>query len=391
MTEPSPPRVLFVDQSGEIGGAELSLLDLVSARRSEGDSVVLLGHGPFEGRLADAAITVEVLPLSIKVEKAAGRLRQLAAGPRVLVAAWRLAKLARKHDVIYANTQKAAVLGAIAARLARRPLIWHVRDMLDAGHFSQANRRVVIGMTNRSATRIIANSQATAQAYRDAGGSVETSVVYNGIDPAPFEAVTDNDGQALRSELGVPGHATLVGAFGRLTPWKGQHVLLQALRDPALEATHALIVGEALFTDEDRDYAARLRDEAAAPPLGGRVHWLGHRDDVPGLMRACDVIVHTSTQPEPFGRVLVEGALAGRPTVGTNAGGAAEIIRDGDNGLLTTPGDVGELVAAIDGLLTMPDEAAQLALRGRADALQRFGLATYVARVNELIAAAVAE
>lgn len=86
-----------------------------------------------------------------------------------------------------------------------------------------------------------------------------------------------------------------------------------------------------------------------------------------------------------------EGQLAGRPVIATNAGGAAEIVRDGGNGLLTTPGDATELVEAIDGLLKMPEEAAHLAQRGLVDARQRFGLDACVARVNELIAGVVSK
>lgn len=386
MADPALPRVLFVDQSGAVGGAELSLLDLVRSRGSAGDTVALLSDGLFADRLHSVGIATRLLPLSVNVQKASGLWQQLSAGPRVFAVARRLAAIARDHDLLYANTQKAAVVGAVAAWLSGKPMVWHLRDMLDADHFSRANRRVVVTATNRVATRIIANSQATADAYLRAGGRAELSVVHNGVDASAFAAPSSHDTFALRTELGIPAEAPLVGAFGRLTPWKGQHVLLDALQCDSLAGVHAAIVGEALFTDEDRTYANELRERSLTGKLAGRVHWLGHRDDVPALMRACTVIVHSATQPEPFGRVIVEAMLAGRPLVAADAGGAQEIVTDGETGLLTPPGDAGALAASISHMVNEPAISKAMAAKAYADAKARFNLEDRVAELNALIA-----
>ncbi len=381
--------LLAIDQSGELGGAELCLLDCLAVRRSEGhagDRVALFAEGPFAAELQAAGIAVTTLPLSIRVEKATGLLGQLASVPRVVGAARRLARLAKEHDALYANTQKAAVIGAVAAWLARKPLIWHLHDILNAGHFSAANRRVVVGMTNRVASHVIANSQATADAYREQGGRVPVTIIPNGIKTAPFDAVTDHDSRAVREAIGVPSDSRVVGLFGRLTQWKGQHVLLEALKDPRLASVHGLFIGDALFTEDDQRYAQQLKSDSAKPPLAGRVHWLGHRSDVPTLMRTCDVIIHCSTEPEPFGRVIVEGMLAGRPVVAAKAGGAREIVQDGVTGLLTTPGDANALASAIHRLLSDPTLAQQTAEAGRESAVQRFGLEDRVRETEAVLA-----
>lgn len=389
---PDAPRVLFVDQSGELGGAELSLYDVVRGRRVEGDTVALLSDGPFAERLRRAGVRVELIETRVAVGKGAGFLRQLISTPRVLSATARLAGLARSHDVVYANTQKAAVLGALAAWRTRTPMVWHLRDILDAGHFSDANRRAVIAVTNRVARAVIANSHATADAYRRAGGKAPVSVVYNGIDPAPFEEAAAEPVGAIRAALGVPSDAPLVGLFGRLTPWKGQHVLVEALGRPECRGVHALLVGEALFTAEDRAYAERLRGVAARPQGTGpspqeRVHWLGHRDDVARVMRACDVVAHASIAPEPFGRVIVEGMLAGRPVIATAAGGAAEIVEHERTGLLVAPADAGALAGAIRRLVDDADLARRIAAAGAESARERFRLADRVADVSAVIGA----
>lgn len=387
-------RVLFVDQSGAMGGAELSLLDIVKRRLSNGhdvDTVALLSYGPFAERLIEARVRCEVMALGVDVQKTSGLAKQLLSGPRVLSVAFRLAKLARSHDLLYANTQKAAVVGAVAAKLSGRPLIWHLRDMLDASHFSRANRRVVVTLTNLAASRVIANSQATADAYRQAGGRVETVVVHNGVDPSPFDSIPVTDAASVRAELGIPPEAKLAGVFGRLTPWKGQHVFLEALESDRLQEVHAAIVGEALFTDEDRHYADQLKERCRTGALAGRVHWLGQRSDIPQLMRACDVIVHSSTEPEPFGRVIVEGMFASRPVIAAQAGGAVEIVQNGENGLLTAPGDASALAEALARLIDDPDFARRIAASGRATAETRFGLEDRVTELNQIIAETVAK
>ena len=192
-------------------------------------------------------------------------------------------------------------------------------------------------LANRTVVRVIANSRATAAAFVESGGKSKlVRVVYNGIDPAPFELTTPAELEALEKELGL-AEASIVGVFSRLAPWKGQHVLLDAL--PHLPAVHALLVGDALFGE--RTYAESLRVRARSLGVADRVHFLGFRKDVPRLMRLSDVVVHTSTAPEPFGRMIVEGMMADKPVVASRAGGATEIIEDKVNGYLVPPGNPG--------------------------------------------------
>lgn len=379
------PSVLFLDQSGGLGGAELCLLDYLRRRRGPAE-VVVFADGPFVSALRDAGVSTRLLAFDPAVTKTSGALRQLFAAPRLAAFSRRIAKIAKAHDVMYANTQKAAIVGAAAAWMSRRPLIWHLHDILDSDHFSCANRMAVIAATNLVRCHVIANSQATAEAYRRAGGRHEATVIYNGIDVERFGESAGFDREQIRLGIGVDSDQRLIGVFGRLTPWKGQHVLLDALQSDALRKVAAAFVGEALYTNEDRAYADRLRQMSADPGLASRVHWLGHRNDIPELMQACDVVVHCSTQPEPLGRVIIEGMLAGRPVVAAAAGGALEIINDGVDGLLTPPGDSDRLAAAIGSLLIDPEFAKRLAEAGRASARDRFRLEDRAQDVDEVLA-----
>lgn len=366
----SNPRVLFVDQSGRLGGAELYLLDVAQAYRDT-SRVVLFENGPFADALRAVHIptTILVPPAAVRhVRKQDGLGALLRALPGLAQTVARLTRLAREYDLLFANTQKALLIAGLAGWWTGRPVVWNLHDLLTDDHFTALNRRAAVWGANAFATHVIANSQASRHAFEAAGGRVPTSVVYNGIDPSPFEAVSASDGAALRAQLGVE-NVPLIGLFGRLAEWKGQHVLIEALS--SLPDAHALLVGNALF-DGDQAYARHLHQRVEAHELTDRVHFLGFRDDVPALMTACDVIVHTSVAPEPFGRVIVEGMLAGRPVVAARAGGALEIIDDGRTGRLVPPSDPATLRRTLATLLQDPGEASSLAKAGRARARNHF-------------------
>jgi glycosyltransferase involved in cell wall biosynthesis len=121
-----------------------------------------------------------------------------------------------------------------------------------------------------------------------------------------------------------------------------------------------------------------------------RIHWLGFREDIPELMAASDIVLHTSVAPEPFGRVIVEAMLARRPVVATLGGGAEEIIQTPETGVLVPPGDAIALADAVLGLLDRPDRRLAMGLAGRARAETMFGLATMLEEIEREVAAAVA-
>lgn len=375
------PRVLFLDHAGVLGGAELCLLDI--ARHYVGSGKVLLfADGPFREVLEQVGVTTEVLLASRTVggiSRSVNVMRDLQAVPEVLKLAQRVSRLGRGYDVLYANSQKAFVIGALAGKLANKPVVWHLHDILTADDFSRAHRWLAVNLANRMSARVIANSKASAAAFAESGGQTKrVRVVYNGIDPAPFDAVGPTEVDALREKLNL-AEVPLIGVFGRLAHWKGQHVLLEALAH--LPGVHALVVGEALFGEYA--YRKALLEQAKALGVANRVRFLGFRQDIPRLMRLSDVIVHTSTWPEPFGRVIVEGMLARKPVVATRAGATVEIIEDGVNGVMVPPGDAKALSRALVDLLADPARARALAEAGHLSALERFSLQTMLEGVAQ--------
>jgi glycosyltransferase involved in cell wall biosynthesis len=284
---------------------------------------------------------------------------------------------ARRHDVVYANSQKAFVLAAFAAAIVRRPLIWHLHDIIDDTHFGPAQRRLQIALANHLTTRVIVPSQAAAVAFVAAGGRPDlVRIVPNGVDLVRV----DKSSHELRKELGLP-EGPLAGVFSRLAPWKGQHVVLQTLAK--LRQLQCIIVGDSLFGEQD--YVLKLREMADRLQLRERVHFLGHRNDVPRLMQAVDVIIHPSVAAEPFGRTLVEAMLAGVPLIATDTGAAFDILDGGKAGTLVSPNDFEELAVAVSNVLNAPAELSKQLLHAVTRARANYGVGKMLAAVSDII------
>lgn len=374
-------KILFLDQSGKLGGAELCLLDIAKLYR-ESCLVGLFADGSFRQILNQHQVPVQVLTTdSIAVRKNSSLVQSLGSLRQLVPLITKVARLSRDYDLIYANTQKALVVGALASLLSKRPLVYHLHDILSLEHFSPINCRLAIALANRFAALVIANSQASQTAFVAAGGKRDiTQIVYNGFSPQLYQHLKSNSLQ-VRQHLGIEKQF-VVGHFSRLSPWKGQHILIEALASCPSEIT-AMFVGDALFGEQD--YVEKLHQQVARLGLEQRVRFLGFRSDVPQLMAACDLVVHTSTAPEPFGRVIVEAMLCGTPVVAANAGGVVELIDCGKTGWLVAPSHPQQLAEAIATCRNQPENAAKIAEQARIQASQRFDESVINQQIVKLI------
>lgn len=294
-----------------------------------------------------------------------------------------IASRARDFDVLFLNTQKALVLGTLGKPLHRKPVIWYQHDILTREHFGRVQLGVVKWLVRFAVDQVVANSKASAQSLAALTGVAPDTVpvIYNGIDAGAFSRVGSTNMAALRQRLDLPEDAWVAGLFGRLAPWKGQHIALDALA--RLPGVHLVLVGAPLFGEDA--YAQRLHQQAEQLGIADRVHFAGFQDDVPAWMKAMDVILHTSTEPEPFGRVIVEGMAAARPVIAAAAGGVTEIVRHRHNGWLVKPGDVAALADAIEASRAEPAPAQRLAAQALADAQNEFSVDQYLQRMTQAI------
>jgi glycosyltransferase involved in cell wall biosynthesis len=248
-----------------------------------------------------------------------------------------LARLLREQrpDLVHTVSLKAALYGGAAGRLARVPVVWHVHDLVEPTHLPEPTVRLVRRAARHLPRLVMANSEVTlASLPRAPRGRVVPNPV-----PEPRLVAAPAAGRLRR-----------VGIVGRVAPWKGQDVFLQAFAAafPPPSHTRAVVVGAPLFGEHE--YDERLESLARALQIRDRVDFVGHLDDVTPVLADLDALVHCSVQPEPFGQVIVEAMAAGVPVIAAAAGGPLEIATDGADALLTPPGDVGELAFALSRL-----------------------------------------
>lgn len=379
-------KILFLDQTGKLGGAERSLLDIAYSYR-ENCLVVLFEDGPYRELLAQRGIPVQVISNKpINVRRESNFVQSLGSLGPLAGLMFKVLNLSRNYDLLYANTPKALVVGAFASFVSGRPLIYHLRDILTPDHFSHANRRVIVTLVNRFVSKVIAVSEATQTAFVEAGGRPDIiDVVYNGFQPEEFQGY-ESAGLSLRHEMGF-NEKFIVGHFSRFSPWKGQHILIEALKHCS-ENVIALLVGDALFGEQD--YAQQLHQQVKDLGLEERVKFLGFRSDVPQLMAACDVVTHTSTAPEPCSRVLIETMLCGRPLVATLDGGTVELVENGETGWLIPPGEPLKLASTINELQNQPEYISKIAAQAQHLASQRFRLENTRRQIDKFIHQALA-
>lgn len=390
-----PLRVVVVDHTAELGGAELALVRLCAALRDRpgGPRVrvrVLLGaDGPLRPLLEREGVGVDVVPLapSLGTVRRADALRPGAAPLRRLAAAaaftlrlaWRLRRL--RPDVVHATSLKADLLTLLPAALARRPLVWHVHDRVAPDYLPAAAVRLVRA-ASRLPAAVVANSRATAATLPG-----PCTVAYPGLAPAQLRARRAGD------EARGPATEPVVGVVGRLSPTKGQRELLRALPEVlrAHPRARLRVVGEASFGAEA--YERALHDEARRLGVAHAVDWVGFVPDPAAELDACAVCVHASPVPEPFGQVVVEAMARGVPVVATRAGGVPEILDPegpgggrgaGPLGRLVPPGDVDALARAVVDVLDRPAEAAARAARAADVARARFPVARTADAVSEV-------
>ncbi len=328
-----PLRVLAVMPLATArGGAEINFRQLLLHGRGAGVEwiVVFLRDGPMVAETRALGIDVRVI--------AAGRFRNIATRVR---AVRRIARLAGslKVDLVFGWMVAGQLTAGSAALLAGVPCVWFQAgtprpDWLD---------RISTLLPARS---VIVVSRAAAAAQARVWPARRQSLVYPGASLDAFDASCMPPPPVVRARLGLPAEGPLIGMAGRLQRWKGMHLFIAAVAQVRASHpdVHAVIVGGAHETEPQ--YGAELRAQAHALGLDSAITFAGFQPNVAEWVQAMDVFAHASDR-EPFGIVVVEAMALGKPVVASAAGGPAEIITDGENGLLTPYGDIGSLARAI--------------------------------------------
>lgn len=354
------PRILFLDHTARLSGGELALARLVEAlSHAPGDrgadvTVLCFEDGPLARRLRSLGVETSVLALASAARDLDRTRVRAGAIPLGVVAATvvhtlRLGRWIRRRrpDVVVANSLKAGVVGGVAARLAGVPFVWHLRDRVAGDYLPVPAARALRWWIPRISSGIVANSRTTLRTLAPARTpAVVVPDPYR--PPAPRAREPRSRDDVLR-----------VGMVGRIAPWKGQHVFLDAFARAFPDENHrAVVAGAPLFGEEE--YEESLRARVRELGIADRVDFVGFVDDVPALLADLDVLVHASVLPEPHGQVVVEGMAAGLAVIAADAGGPSEIITTGIDGVLVAPGDAGALAATLRRVGADPDLRARL-------------------------------
>lgn len=389
----------------------MSLLDMLASLRAAAPALSLHLVVTEDGPLATRAEALGVETTVLKFPERLARLGDAGAGgpagnelsrlklsagivaavPHIALYVRRLRRLIRRlaPDIIHSNGLKMHLLGSWAAP-ARVPLIWHMHDYLSL-------RPLMARLLKRSAKRCtsaIANSRSVAaDVVKVCGAGLKVETVYNGIDVRKFSP----DGPRLDLDAlagfttPAPPETIRIGILATLARWKGHQTFLRSLSlvSPQLPIRAYVISGALYRTNGSQHSLSELKTLVHQLGLEARVGFTGFLEEPDGAMRALDIIVHASTQPEPFGLVIAEAMACGRAVVVSEAGGATELFETDVNALGHPPGDASRLAERLTLLATDAGLRARLGAAGRATAERRFDRARLATELMPLYLAAL--
>lgn len=386
-------RIIFINPVGFIGGAERVLLTLLVALRSaepELQLYLIVGtKGPLIQAVQNLGISVQLLKLpdslnqlgdsrlsgqSPWIKKVQLLLQSVTALPALLRYRRQLSLTIRdlRPDLVHSNGIKTHLLMALAAPKSV-PVIWHIHDFYGVRPLITKALR----WASNRATKGIAISQAVANDAKMALPQLPIQVIYNAVDPqvfspSPLSTTLEPENLAARGNDSI--RIGLVATYAR---WKGHDVFLEAAaqvvrQSPDLPVCFD-IVGSPLYQTKGSQFSRQeLEAIAATLQIANQVRFIDFQLDVASVYRTLDIVVHASTQPEPFGLTIVEAMACGKPAIVSQAGGATELFTPHHDAIGVQPGDVGALAAAMQFLLENPEHRDRLARNARETVLKQF-------------------
>jgi glycosyltransferase involved in cell wall biosynthesis len=369
---PSRPTILQIIPALDTGGAELSTVEIAHAIvRGGGRALVATSGGRLSARIIEAG--GEIIPFPAATKNPA----------RMMANARALAALIRREtvDLVHARSRAPAWSAFAAARATKRPFVTTYH-----GAYAEKNalKRAYNSVMARG-DRVIANSAFTAHLIRTRYGTDEARIriIHRGVDATEFDRAHLDDARlaALRSAWNIAPDQRVILQAARLTRWKGQPVLIEALAQLSTMSGDWVCV----FAGDDQGrtaYSDELASLAARHGVSDRVRFVGHVGDMPAAFALATVTVIASTDPEAFGRTAIEAQMMGSPVIATRIGAPPETVRAppavtyGERtGWLIAPGDPPALAAALTQALGLsPGERERMSDRAVANARDHFSL-----------------
>jgi glycosyltransferase involved in cell wall biosynthesis len=379
-------KILYVEQSrvGTVGGSHTCLLELVrKIEKTKLEPVVMFYENSYiveNFREAGSRVIVLERPYGLNVRERMGLTYpwSLPLSPLLLlfqkvyngigcaVDVARLARLIKAEGFDLVHLNNSMYVGTdwlLASKLCGIKCVTYQRGV---GNVPWLNR-----WTGRLTAKIFDGIVSVSESVRveleakGVGAKGKIVIIYDGVDPDEIEGEVSQTRSEARSSLGVGPEQPLVGMVGNIKWWKGQEVVVDAVglltrEHPDLRC---VFLGEA--APEDAEYMHRLEARVSELGISENVLFAGFKKNIYNFVNAIDVMVHASIEPEPFGRVLLEGMALQKPVIATKLGGPLEIIEDGVSGRLVAPGEPRVLAEAIGSLLRDEDLRSRMGREAR--------------------------
>jgi glycosyltransferase involved in cell wall biosynthesis len=368
-------KILFLDQFGTVGGGQQVLLEtlgVVDPGKFEA-TVALNGPGNLKRLLRGGGTPVIDLPLGNyhSGHKTIGDIARF--GPRTVFCSLFLAStIVKGHfELIFANGPRTFACAALAGRLTKRPVIWHLHNVLS----SEAAAKGLSFLASWVSQIIVCSKSAAASLlkYRPSLQS-KIRVIYNSV-PDWRHTEHEWDTEAWRRSFGLDKGFVSFGILGRVTPFKGQVQFIEAARlvlQHSLKARFFVVGSPAPDCPEDQAYYDELRIQVENSTMRSQVLFIEHQDEIHRYYSLIDVVVLASQGEEASPRTIVEAMYLGKPVVAPSQEGVREILRDGDTGFLVETAEPRLLADRMLELLNEPGKRQILGTAAKEDVIARF-------------------
>ncbi len=399
----SQMNVTYLNPTAGLGGAERCLLDMLLGCQRAGSgvraSVVLLEAGPLVAAVRALGVRCEVIELPHAIasvgESSTGSIGRLAASvataPATAPEVARFLRVLRSciadtsPSVIHSNGLKTHLLARWVCP-TQVPVICHLHDFIGSRLIS--SHAIVPAATEQ--TYYIANSRAVAvDAARVLGSGDRVRCIHNGVDTTLFSPQKiDASWLDLAADAPAATSETVrVGLVGTYARWKGQDVFIDAvglLPETVRARARFYIIGGPIYATAGSQWSqAELQKRALGAGVRADVLFVPFQQDPAHVMRSLDCLVHASTQPEPFGRTIIEGMACGKPVIVAAAGGAAELFSDGVDALGVPGGHPRMLANAMMSLIESSTLRRRIGTAGRETAIRVFRIELFQRKIIE--------
>jgi glycosyltransferase involved in cell wall biosynthesis len=378
-------KLLYLNASSQLGGAERNLIDTICAVQDRDPSIeitvlITAADGPLVVELNRLGIKIILLELPSKIAQLGdsglkgknNRLVSILSFARNLsllgefVGYWQQLKRSLSQidpDVIHSNGMKTHLLAASLG--ISTPIVWHLHDFIG----SRVLVKQLLKLFVNRASAAIAISKSIADDWQTVFPSLQIELIYNAIDVDRYIPQSNiRDSQHLN-----------IGLVATYALWKGHDIFIQAIghiakQRPELQSTIKFyIIGGAIYETARSQYSrSQLQQLARDLNIEDWLIFVDFQQDIVSGYNMLDVVIHASTQPEPFGRTIVEAMACEKAVIVAQAGGAAELFTHQKDAIGVLPGDSTALSVAIGKLIDSPSDRIALGKAGRITVIERF-------------------